>query len=79
MGTGETIISSVTNGQTVGADTGSSKLVWSVDMNTHRCEGINGYTGISHIGFGDDIDATGDFAIVTCPPKTSPFLMRVIS
>ncbi len=58
VGTGETIISSVKQGQTVAADTGSSELIWSVNLLTHQCDGINGYSGISAIGFGDDIDGT---------------------
>lgn len=63
IGTGETIISSVKQGQTVGTDTGSSELIWSVDLLTHQCEGINDYNGISAVGLGDDIDGTDPWDI----------------
>tara|TARA_R110002072_G_scaffold42064_21_gene118789 strand:- start:37453 stop:38793 length:1341 start_codon:yes stop_codon:yes gene_type:complete len=63
IATGETIISNVEQGQTVAADTGSSELIWSVNMEFHQCEGINGHTGISAIGLGDDIDGTTPWAV----------------
>ncbi len=58
VGTGERIVTAMADGQTAAADTGESELVWDNDLLTHQCEGINGFTGISAIGLGDDIDGT---------------------
>ena len=63
IGTGERIVTAMADGQTAAADTGASELIWDCDLLTHQCEGINGFTGISAIGLGDDLADTDDFAM----------------